>query len=35
MVLEVRGVLLEFSARLVDTWFSHVGDVQRVRRSRP
>jgi uncharacterized alpha-E superfamily protein len=35
MVLEVRGALLEFSARLVDTWFSHVGDVQRVRRSRP
>jgi uncharacterized alpha-E superfamily protein len=35
MVLEVRGALFEFSAGLVDTWFSHVGDVQRVRRSRP
>ncbi|MDQ1426113.1 MAG: hypothetical protein QOD72_3611 [Acidimicrobiaceae bacterium] len=35
MVLDVRAALFEFSACLVDTWFSHVGDVQRVRRSRP
>jgi uncharacterized circularly permuted ATP-grasp superfamily protein/uncharacterized alpha-E superfamily protein len=35
LVLDVRAQLLDFSARLVDTWFSHVGDIQRVRRSRP